>query len=156
MSCDNTGPSVGSKLFYRVRGCVTSESRGRHGTVKETTERSSEEAELRHYDQVEERYRVPRKDDRLRQSHERNPGRSHRIQKQLSHGKLREPHSAWKQHTLRLCGPSTTVERPKVSFLAGASFVTSNSFAIESRSVPMSLEVAIGPYLDLLVPMLGY
>ena len=69
--------SVGSQLFYRVQRCLTSESRGRHGTVKEATKSLGQEAELRHYDQVEERYRVPREDDRLRQSHEHNLGRSH-------------------------------------------------------------------------------
>jgi hypothetical protein len=34
--------------------------------------------------------------------------------------------------------------------------VASNSSAIEWRSDPTSLEVAVGPYLDLLLPILGY
>jgi len=108
--------STGSQVFYRVQRCLTSESRGRHGTIKEATEPLSQEAELRHYNQVEERYRVPREDDRLRQSHEHNPGRSHRVQKQLTHSEFRQPDSAREQHTLRLCGPSTTVDREGTPF----------------------------------------
>jgi len=46
----------GSQLFYRVRRCLTSDSRGRHGTVKEATEPSREEAKLRYYHPTEERY----------------------------------------------------------------------------------------------------
>jgi hypothetical protein len=108
--CCTSRMRAGSQVFYRVQRCLTSESRGRHGTVKEATEPPSEEAELRHYDQAEERYRVPREDDRLRQSHEHNLGRSHRVQKQLTYGEFRQPDSAREQHTVRLRGPSTTVD----------------------------------------------
>jgi hypothetical protein len=109
--------SAGSQVFYRVQRCLTSESRGRHGTLKEATEPTSEEAELRHYDQIEERHRVPGEDDRLRQSYEHNPGRSDRVQKQLTYGEFRQPHSAREQHTLRLRGPSTTVDTATASAL---------------------------------------